>query len=323
MLCKEPIISIITPIFNRGDIIHKTIDSILAQTYENWELLLVDDGSTDNISQIMETKYSGEPRISFIRRNRGPKGASTCRNIGAENAKGDYLIFLDSDDLLEPFCFEQRVKVMTANPGLDFAVFSFKFLNHYGKYIRKNFNNGKEPLINFLSKKSYWAIMCPIWKRQFFFEIGRFNDAFPRYQDIEIHIRALAHPGVKYTLCSDYEPDAEVIPSAKNNVVDFAVRLYTSLHLLIPQTSACLANLNKREFMKFMSGYLQEWLRYFALTTFNDAIFKKTDEILILFRKYNVISNFKMMLCRIEIRVFVFAIKVLKWLYVKSLNFIR
>lgn len=306
---KEPVVSIVTPVFNRAAIVHRAIDSAIAQTYQNWELLLVDDGSADNISEIVKTKYGGEPRISFSGRNRPPKGAATCRNIGAENAKGDYLIFLDSDDWLEPFCLEQRVKVMAANQDLDFAVFLFKFLNQNGKYIPNQFDNGKDPLINFLSNKSYWNIMCPIWKKQFFFELGGFNDKFLRYQDVEIHIRALTHPGVKYRLCSDRHPDTAVIPSAKNDAVEFAIRLYASLHILIPQTSACLVKVKKSKYMKYMKGYLKEWLRYFALTNFDDAMHKRTDEILILFRDNKVISQFKMKVYRTQITTIAFLIK--------------
>jgi len=90
---KEPLITIITPVFNRASIIHKTVESVIAQSYQNWEMIVVDDGSTDNIGEVMVSRFSGDSRIHFIKREREPKGASTCRNIGAENASGDYLIF--------------------------------------------------------------------------------------------------------------------------------------------------------------------------------------------------------------------------------------
>ena len=317
MSANQPIISIVTPVFNRAAIVHKTIDSVIGQTYQNWELLLVDDGSTENIDEIIKSKYSNDPRISFTKRTREPKSASTCRNIGAENAKGDYLIFLDSDDWLEPFCLEQRVKVMVSDPDLDFAVFPFRFLSHDGKYLPNNFDNAKDPLINFLSNKSYWAIMCPIWKRQFFFEIGGFNANFRRYQDVEIHIRALINPGGNYKMCLNLEADTIIIPSAKKQSFDFALDVFESLSLLIPQTYDSLKKAKKIEHMKYMDGYLKEWLVFFAFTNFNDAISKKADEILILFRKYKVISSLKMKVYRNQIKVVGFAIKLLKYIYIK------
>lgn len=320
MLPKEPIVSIVTPVFNRASLVHNTIESVIAQTYRNWELVVVDDDSTDNIGEVMKDRYGGDSRIHFIKRGREPKGASTCRNIGAENARGDFLIFLDSDDRLEPFCIEQRVKTMAADPHLDFTVFSFKVRNSKGKYLRRDFDNGKDALINFLSKKGYWAIMCPIWNKKFFLKNGGFNEKFLRYQDVEIHIKALTRPGVKYKLCSDCPPDTEVIPSAKNDTVDFVMRLYSSLKLLLPQTFACLTEMQKPELMLYMSGYLKEWLRCFALSNFNNGISMKVDDILTLFYNYKVISKFKMKMYRIQIKANVFIIKLLKYIYIKSMR---
>jgi glycosyltransferase involved in cell wall biosynthesis len=320
VLRKEPLVSIVTPVFNRAGILQKTINSVISQTYQNWELFVVDDGSTDNIGEVMENSSQGDSRIHFIKRDREPKSASTCRNIGAENARGDYLIFLDSDDRLETFCLEQRVQVMATDPDLDFAVFPLMVLNSKGEYLRRNFANGKDALINFLSKKSYWAILCPIWKKQFFLKIGGFNEKYPRYQDIEIHIKALTHSGVKYRLCSDYPPDTQVIPCAKNDTVDFALRLYSSLQLLIPQTFSCLSDVRKPELMHYMRGYLKEWLRYLALTNFNAGLSEKIDEILTLFYNYKVISNFKMAVYKSEIKTFTFFVKLLKYFYVKLVH---
>jgi glycosyltransferase involved in cell wall biosynthesis len=282
-------------------------------------MIVVDDGSTDNIDEVMVSRFSGDSRIHFIKREREPKGASTCRNIGAETAKGDYLIFLDSDDLLEPFCIEQRVKVVSAEPDINMAIFPFKVKNSSGNYLCRDFNNGEDALINFLSKKSYWAIMCPIWEKKFFSKIAGFNERFLRYQDIEIHIRALTRSDIKYRLCSDCPPDTEVIPSNKNDTNDFTMHLYSSLQLLIPQTFSCLEKTHKPEIMKHMTGYLKEWLRYVALSNFDNCALINTENILTLFWRYNVISNFKMQTYKIQIKVVIFILKILKGLYIKSL----
>lgn len=316
MLDNQPKVSIITPVFNRADIVHKTIDSVIGQTYQNWELLLVDDGSTDNIEEVIANKYASETRISFTRRNRGPKSASTCRNIGAEKAISDYLIFLDSDDLLEKHCLEQRVNVMLADPGLDFAVFRFQFLNHLGGYVLNDFDNGKDPLINFLSNKSYWAIMCPIWKKSAFFEIGGFNVKFSRYQDPEIHIRAITYPGIKYQMCMDLPPDTMVIPSIKKQSVLFAADINESLNILIPQTYGCLEKVKKTEYIKYMDGYLKEWLIFFAFTNFNDTVCDMTKNIILLFQKYGVIESKKANIYRLKIKVVTFVLKAIKWLFI-------
>lgn len=309
-----------TPVFNRAGIVRRTIDSVIAQTYPDWELWVVDDGSMDNIVEVMDSICRSDSRIHFIKRDREPKSASTCRNIGAKKARGDYLIFLDSDDRLEPFCLEQRVKVMGADPDLDFAVFPMKVLNSNGKYRQRNFDNGKDALINFLSKKEYWAILCPIWKKQFFLKTGGFDDNFPRYQDIEFHIKALACPGVKYRLYSGYPPDTEVIASAKNDTLDLALRLYASLLLLIPQTYNCLSEIQKTEQMHYMSAYLKDWLRNLALANFNDNVSNKVDEILKLFYSYKVISNFNMKVYRNQLRLNLFMVKLLKYIFIQTMR---
>jgi glycosyltransferase involved in cell wall biosynthesis len=316
---KKPLVSIVTPVFNRATIVRKTIDSVKAQTFCDWELIVVDDGSTDDIGEAMANICKADPRIRFIKRDREPKSASTCRNIGVEYARGDYLIFLDSDDRLEPFCLEQRLQVMAAEPDLDFAVFPLKVLNSKGKYLCRDFNNSKDALINFLSKKSYWAILCPIWKKLFFLKTGGFNEQFPRYQDVEIHIKALTRPGVQYRLCSNYPPDAEVIASVKNDTVDFAMRLCESLRLLLPQTFACLTAAKKSELMPHMGGYLSDWLRNIALANFNEGLSKKNAEILKLFHDFKVISYFKSKLYQILTNAIVFSIKVLRYIYIKLL----
>ena len=118
---NKPLVSIISPMYNVEKYIEPFVCCILNQTYQNWELILVDDGSTDNTLSILQ-KFS-DKRIVVLHRNRLPKGSVTCRNIGQNFAKGEYFIHFDSDDLIEPFCIEQRVKFMSDNPGVDFATF--------------------------------------------------------------------------------------------------------------------------------------------------------------------------------------------------------
>ena len=103
-------VSIITPLFNRAHVLQETADSVFNQSYTDWEWIVVDDGSTDLGPHMVKHWASQDNRIQFHLRNREPKGACTCRNTGANKSKGEFLIFLDSDDLLAPLCLENRVK---------------------------------------------------------------------------------------------------------------------------------------------------------------------------------------------------------------------
>ena len=106
-MIKE-LVSIIIPSFNSETYISETIDSILNQTYPYWEAIVVDDGSSDETCSIVKRYSQNDKRIQLFLRVSTAKGASVCRNIGIEKAIGKYIIFLDSDDLLAPFCLKER-----------------------------------------------------------------------------------------------------------------------------------------------------------------------------------------------------------------------
>ncbi|MDT0644510.1 glycosyltransferase family 2 protein [Zunongwangia sp. F363] len=108
----KPEISVIIPTFNRAHIIPETLESVLAQTFTNWECLIIDDGSTDNTDELVE-KYLHDKRFKYFKRpGQLMKGACTCRNIGINNALGNYIQFLDSDDLLAANKFEVQLKAL-------------------------------------------------------------------------------------------------------------------------------------------------------------------------------------------------------------------
>ena len=162
------------------------------QQYQNWEAILVDDGSTDNTSEILNTWSSRDQRIKTLNRNIEPKGASTCRNIGIEYSSGSFIIFLDADDLLAPFCLGNRVAKMEKDTALDFGVFRMQWfdesLSNLGEEVNKFTTN---PLNGFLSHNLPWTICCPIWRRAALQRLGGFNTRYHRLQDVELHTRAL------------------------------------------------------------------------------------------------------------------------------------
>lgn len=93
-------ISIIVPVFNAEQYLNRCVDSILEQTYISWELLLIDDGSTDSSRLISEIYSKKDPRIRVLHKTNG--GVSSARNYGLDHAIGDYIVFVDADDYVEP-----------------------------------------------------------------------------------------------------------------------------------------------------------------------------------------------------------------------------
>ncbi|WP_375239536.1 glycosyltransferase family 2 protein [Aurantibacter sp.] len=98
MQSKEPLVSIIIPCYNQAQFLEETLNSVLAQSYKNWECLIVNDGSTDNSLEICNIFKSKDHR--FLLFDIENKGRSNARNIGLDQAKGDWIQFLDSDDVL-------------------------------------------------------------------------------------------------------------------------------------------------------------------------------------------------------------------------------
>ncbi len=107
----EPLVSIITPLYNSEKYIAETIESVLAQTYSNWEMIIVDDCSKDNSTKIVEEYQKKDRRIKLYR-NEINKGVSYTRNRAIDLSQGKYIAFLDSDDLWKKEKLEKQIKFM-------------------------------------------------------------------------------------------------------------------------------------------------------------------------------------------------------------------
>lgn len=202
------IVSIITPSFNRATLVTETAESILAQTYPHWEWMIVDDGSTDNSWEVLQGLAARDKRIKIFKRDRGPKGACVCRNIAIERCTGDYLIFLDTDDVMAPFCLEQRVNAMQEQPEMDFIIFSMllfkKRLNDTN--LLWNVDKDEDDLMRILTNDPTCQGTGTLWKKSKFVEIGMWREDLRIWQDMELHIRSYLWP-VKHAKRMDLPPD--------------------------------------------------------------------------------------------------------------------
>lgn len=154
---NDELVSIITPMYKGAAFVGETIQSVLSQTYKNWEMIIVDDCSPDNGEGAAEVKkYLSDPRIKLIesKENRGSSGA---RNIALKEAKGRYIAFLDSDDLWHPRFLERQLRFMKKKDAP--LVFS--------SYNRIDENTKEEILSPFIvpEKVSYRSLLktCPIF----------------------------------------------------------------------------------------------------------------------------------------------------------------
>lgn len=205
---SSSLVSIIIPLFNRQELVKETLDSVLAQTYPHWECIVVDDGSTDDSVAVVSEYAARDARFKIFERHRGPKGAPTCRNIGLEKAEGEYVIFLDSDDLLAEFCLESRIQ-FTKEQFLDFGVFQSNYLIE-GRYLNDVpiAKKSDDYLLSFLSHDLPWCITSVLWKRGILQTLNGFIETFSRLQDPELHTRALLIPGIRFKVFHDSVPDS-------------------------------------------------------------------------------------------------------------------
>lgn len=195
-------ISAVVPSYNREKTIKRCIDSIINQTYHVFEIIVVDDGSSDNTVSIIEKEYSD--RVTIIEQNH--KGAQAARNAGIRKAKGDYIAFLDSDDEWLPDKLELQVRELKKNEnavicGNGYIQTDWKneiplvYHSHDVKHFRKG--NRKIFRMRGVSGQAYHAILknsfcmfqAILTSRNNLFEIGLLDENVPSYQEWDTGIR--------------------------------------------------------------------------------------------------------------------------------------
>ena len=187
-------VSIIIPTFNSSKYLKATLDSVLSQTYANWECILVDDGSIDLTETISVNYQEKDNRFQLYKRPVDlPKGPSSARNYGVSKAKGDYLIFLDADDLLATTCLENRVAQFQQNPECDFLVFQMERFVEEPDFSKKEIvveQDKNRILESFIQLHGQWPITAPIYKTDFFKTI-HFSPSLVVFEDLEVAIKAI------------------------------------------------------------------------------------------------------------------------------------
>ena len=191
MIDQTVLVSIVVPLFNRSKLVPQTIESVLSQTHNHIELLIVDDHSTDNSLQVAKQYEAKDSRVRAWQRTALTKGAPACRNEGLANSNGDYLIFLDSDDLLADQCVENRLREVASQPGLDFYVFpTEQFKNEPGDLGLPWFRKADDDLAGFL-EKPLWQTTAAIWKTDSVRKLNGFREDLLAWQDWDLFVRAI------------------------------------------------------------------------------------------------------------------------------------
>lgn len=187
-------VSIIVPLHNREKLIDATIESVLTQSHENLDIIVVDDGSTDQGPYRIEKRAEQDTRIRLIRRTKGPPGASACRNLGLAQAHGDYVLFLDSDDLLGEDCVQNRVKSLELDQELNLVIGQGLIFCDIPGDQTILWNSCRAAITNpvemFLNQDMPWQTSGPLWRRRTVEAMGGWNANLRCFQDWELHLRA-------------------------------------------------------------------------------------------------------------------------------------
>jgi glycosyltransferase involved in cell wall biosynthesis len=184
-------VSILIPNYNKANYLKKTLDSIMAQTYSNWECIIVDDHSTDNSWEIVEGYAKIDSRIKIFKRpNHLSKGGNACRNYAFTNSIGKFVVFFDSDDLLYANALEDRVNAIS-NSNYDFCVSNGILWNGKDKtgLLISNWTEG-DILNAFINFEPLWLTQGVIIRRDFIEKNTiTWDEKVPFYQDVLYNLK--------------------------------------------------------------------------------------------------------------------------------------
>lgn len=255
------LVSIICPNYNKASFLEATLQAVLDQSYPHWELLLLDDGSTDSSLSIIHSFEQKDNRIHFLPRPEDRHyGGSGLRNLGLQAARGEFTLLLDSDDLITPFCLQQRIAwIQAQSPELHFAIFPMgTFYEQPGDRaifwkpkVRENH------LKLFLQHKLPWHTSSPLWQTSFLQQLQGFDPGFARLQDVELHTRALLHPSVCYAIAEEAKPDFYYRVSSSRAVYNgryYAEAFLQSAFQYIEKISGLLKQTNKESLTPLLTG---------------------------------------------------------------------
>lgn len=166
----QPLVSIVTPVYNSSKYIRFTLDSVLTQTYTNWEHILVDDCSIDGSVAIIEEYANNDKRIKLFKLNRN-SGSGPARNVAIKKANGRFIAFLDSDDIWAPDRLQKHVVFMLEN-NYVVSHASYGYLTEEGEPFRKPYLVSKNPVdYNYLLKHTDISCLTAMFDQE---RIGKF-----------------------------------------------------------------------------------------------------------------------------------------------------
>jgi glycosyltransferase involved in cell wall biosynthesis len=193
------LVSIIIPCFNYGHLLSATLKSVRAQTYENWEAIIIDDGSTDNTRGVAEEFGSSDARIKYFYCVNS--GLSAARNRGIKESRGEYVLFLDADDLIAPCKLEGHINHFFSDASIDISYSEARYFESETSakyYMRSSLRNRSwmpqleakgYPVLKELIKGNIMPVSSSCIKRSVIEKVGIFSKDLPCMEDWDYWLR--------------------------------------------------------------------------------------------------------------------------------------
>jgi glycosyltransferase involved in cell wall biosynthesis len=184
-----PRVSVIIPTYNRADLIGETVESVLNQTFDDFEIIIVDDGSIDSTKEVVH-RFDGPIKYLYQENH----GISFTRNRGFEVSSGDYICFLDSDDVLKPRMLERQVSLLESNSDLGFVYSDYQFINRTGEILPRPAIFHAHPLrrgriFRFLVYFDFIVMSSILARRGCINEAGLFDSSLEAAEDLDWLLR--------------------------------------------------------------------------------------------------------------------------------------
>lgn len=319
---NSKVISVIVPVYNVEMYLDRCVDSIVHQTYQELEIILVDDGSTDNSSVLCDSWALKDSRISVIHKKNG--GLSDTRNTGLKVATGEYVSFVDSDDYIEPTMYSEMIACME-ECGANIACCGRKIVKD-GKCLQIRFTADEIKIFSdeeaireiFLNRYMNEAAWDKIYRRRLFddvvFPVGEINEDIVIMPTLMNRSKRIAHIGKSfYNYCQDgvsitrsgYTEKKRVILNHLEMTKQYIEQNYINLipDFKILQARYTLSTLylfendikTKKQYVEDYKLFLKKYRQVFKEYIFSGAVSneEKIKGILVFFNIYSLLRNFK------------------------------
>ncbi len=183
-------VSIVIPSYNRAEYIAATIDSVIKQTFTDWELIFIDDGSTDNTEELVKRYVEADSRIKYFKQKNSER--AVARSYGMSLAQGEYICLVDSDDIWYPEKLAKQVSVMDKDASLVLCYAAVDRIDLTGMPVKsaaRQYQGYSGDIYNELLKRNFIPSVTPMFRQQYFIEVGAQRTEFIPYEDWDFWLR--------------------------------------------------------------------------------------------------------------------------------------